>query len=616
MMSTKRLRMILSFAALCTQLSCDSGPQLTQFNNANFPATPQALQVSIGDGQIVLSWSHPNPAQVDYFRIYRRSNIDTAFAIIDTTGLQSYVDTSVSNGIAYAYAVAAVKQGVEGARANSTLAQPTVFGVRINAGDEATNSRSVVLYLDAALGTTFMRISNDSLFVGTPWEPYQATKNWTLPDGDGTKSVFVHYRDAQQNQTLSPSFDSIVLDTKATILSVTEDTGGQPKNKGDTINFTLNSGEAKGAASIIIAQATTVKLYDDGTNGDDVPGDGIYKRSYQIPSGLEVVNARAAGNFSDQLGNVAETLETPGRISIQNAPTAVALVGVDAIAGSPNSLSITWTQNTDPDFASYKLYRAQAPGVTSASTLVAAINTSTTLNFMDSNLQENTVYYYRVFVVDQGGLSTGSNELSGTPQINVAPDAVILLPPEPIAGSFTSLNITWTQSNATDFASYKLYRSSSPGVSTSSTFVTSISNPQVLSYVDNNLVGSTLYYYRLFVFDTGGLNAGSNEVSATTLTDAAPKAVTLTQPTPIGGTTLRLAWSQSSASDFESYRIYRSTSSPVDTTVAPIGIINNQTTTTFDDANIQTLTTYFYRVLVFDLNGSSTGSNEVSGQVN
>ena len=34
----------------------------------------------------------------------------------------------------------------------------------------------------------------------------------------------------------------------------------------------------------------------------------------------------------------------------------------------------------------------------------------------DQDLRKNTTYYYRVFAVDKGGLSAGSNEVSGMPE--------------------------------------------------------------------------------------------------------------------------------------------------------------------------------------------------------
>ena len=93
--------------------------------------------------------------------------------------------------------------------------------------------------------------------------------------------------------------------------------------------------------------------------------------------------------------------------------------------------------------------------------------------------------------------------------------------------------------------------------------------------------------------------------------------MTLAIPSEINNETLRLNWSQSTASDFASYRIYRSEFSPVDTTQAPIVILNNNpSVVTYDDGGRQVNKSYYYRVFVFDNDGLSAGSNEVMGRIN
>lgn len=94
-----------------------------------------------------------------------------------------------------------------------------------------------------------------------------------------------------------------------------------------------------------------------------------------------------------------------------------------------------------------------------------------------------------------------------------------------------------------------------------------------------------------------------------------PAAVTLSNP--VADTTgLKLTWSTSNAKDFANYRVYRSLSSPVDSTVAPLTIINDNAITTYRDTGITPGTTYFYRVFVYDRSGLFAGSNQVQGKLN
>ena len=80
-----------------------------------------------------------------------------------------------------------------------------------------------------------------------------------------------------------------------------------------------------------------------------------------------------------------------------------------------------------------------------------------------------------------------------------------------------------------------------------------------------------------------------------TNTNEPPSPVTLAEPAIIDSVTLRLSWSRNNDNDFSMYSIYRSESS-VDTTNAPVAIINDQQTTQHEDTNLVTNIKYFYRV--------------------
>lgn len=93
-----------------------------------------------------------------------------------------------------------------------------------------------------------------------------------------------------------------------------------------------------------------------------------------------------------------------------------------------------------------------------------------------------------------------------------------------------------------------------------------------------------------------------------------PRAVRLSNPVP-DSTGLKLTWTVSNEKDFANYRIYRSTTSPVDTVATPLTILNDKSATTYRDAAVTPSTTYFYRVFVFDRFGLSAGSNQVQGRL-
>ena len=80
----------------------------------------------------------------------------------------------------------------------------------INSGGIYTKSRSVTLNLSAAADINEMRFSNDAIN-WSAWEGYCVKKNWTLSSGNGTRTVWVQFKDySGDTRTYS---DSIILDT-------------------------------------------------------------------------------------------------------------------------------------------------------------------------------------------------------------------------------------------------------------------------------------------------------------------------------------------------------------------------------------------------------------------
>jgi len=86
--------------------------------------------------------------------------------------------------------------------------------ILINGGAASTTSTNVTLTLsaeDSQTGVSQMRFGNS----GEPWsawEPYGTSKAWTLPSGDGTKTVYVQFQN-NAGMISSQYSDSIVLTT-------------------------------------------------------------------------------------------------------------------------------------------------------------------------------------------------------------------------------------------------------------------------------------------------------------------------------------------------------------------------------------------------------------------
>jgi len=172
--------------------------------------------------------------------------------------------------------------------------------VTINSGDEATSDTSVTLTLTYAPGpgkdaVKDMRIRN----IGDAWDawiPVSSTRAWTLPSGDGTKTVEVQFRDEAGARSAGAT-DTIILDRTPPTGSITINNNYHVTA---TVFVTLWL-EYTDLQSVV----THVRIRNEGE------GWGTWlviedRKSWSLPDvdGIRTVEAQ----FMDAAGNVSETV--------------------------------------------------------------------------------------------------------------------------------------------------------------------------------------------------------------------------------------------------------------------------------------------------------------------
>ncbi|MBW2703233.1 MAG: SUMF1/EgtB/PvdO family nonheme iron enzyme [Deltaproteobacteria bacterium] len=227
-----------------------------------------------------------------------------------------------------------------------------------------------------------------------------------------------------------------------------------------------------------------------------------------------VVTSNSAGLTALSNQVVGTTLEE----DTGHVPTAVTLGPV--YNATTDSLSLSWTQNTDEDFDRYELYRSESPGVTILDTLVLGATDSITTIHTDGGLNAYQEYFYRLWVYNTAGESIASNEVSGLTSYDAPPAPILLQDPSNVSG--TGMDLAWERSLAFDFASYRLYRSMTPVVDQSTTLIFESADQDALSFADSALQPNTTYYYRVYVVDSWDISTGSNVVQATTTNTESP----------------------------------------------------------------------------------------------
>jgi hypothetical protein len=476
---------------------------------------PVGIRTITGDGQVTLSWSSVGEAAA--YRLYRSATLGVAWVRIAETVDTSYVDVNVSNGVQYLYAVSSVgSSGVESSRSEAVPATPSIYSILINGGLEYTGTTIVELVLTAPASTTVMRISDVPYPSSTVWEAYSATRTWMLPEGDGPKTVYASFQD--QSGALSlPVSATIELDTYSGIEDLAITPEPHTYSIGATVHIVMEveGDETGGIASVDIEDlvAGPIALYDDGRGGDQTAGDGVYEANYRFPSIFRGTDLVVVGSFTDRAGNKAVPLEWTDRISFTDPPEPVQLIG--SVDSTVSMITIRWVESTESSFAAYRIYRDTKTGVTDDPSLfVQGLDFRSQTTYPDSDLDQGIKYFYRIYVVNDLGESSGSNEISAS-TFDALPVPVTLSDPSAVGA--TRLTLEWTINADSDFYEYRIYRATSPGVTDASQLVTVITDREITWFDDTGIDnGANSYYYRVLVYDLGGHNSRSNEVTTAT----------------------------------------------------------------------------------------------------
>jgi len=94
----------LTAAALTT--GCHNDDHVVGSNRA--PHDVEGVYSVTGDGQVTIYWRENQDDDIDYYKVYRNSAPTGTFTLIGNSNQPPFVDTHVTNGTTYYYAVSAV----------------------------------------------------------------------------------------------------------------------------------------------------------------------------------------------------------------------------------------------------------------------------------------------------------------------------------------------------------------------------------------------------------------------------------------------------------------------------------------------------------------------------
>jgi hypothetical protein len=189
------------------------------------------------------------------------------------------------------------------------LTAPSSPSLSIAGGATYTTARSVTLTIGAT-GASKMQVSNyNNQFSNVSWENYASSKSWTLSASDGTKTVYINFRDTAGTNVSTT--DTITLDTSV-----------------ETPSLTINSGASTTASrsvtlTITAADEVTQMKIDNNTDFTNMSS-WITKASeydFTLPSGdgNKIVYLRvrdAAGNIKNASDNITLISSVPSSLTL------------------------------------------------------------------------------------------------------------------------------------------------------------------------------------------------------------------------------------------------------------------------------------------------------------
>ena len=94
-----------------------------QPNGTTIPTTPTGLLASVGNAQVILTWSAS--AKATTYNLKRSATTGGPYTLLSSPSAASFTDTTVTNGTTYFYVVSAVNSAGESANSAEASAKPT-----------------------------------------------------------------------------------------------------------------------------------------------------------------------------------------------------------------------------------------------------------------------------------------------------------------------------------------------------------------------------------------------------------------------------------------------------------------------------------------------------------
>ncbi len=281
-------------------------------------------------------------------------------------------------------------------------------------------------------------------------------------------------------------------------------------------------------------------------------------------------------------------------------------VVVSESSKTDTSITISWTENTDPDFFRYEIYVSATEG--DIGYRFGFINDQSETTYTLISLDTETTYYITVRVINTVEQTADSNQIEVTTETGAqAPTPVVV---SLVSKTSTSIEISWTENMDEDFDSYEIYVSGLEGAS--GFWEDTIDDRSTTSYTITDLDPDSTYYVMIRVMNTANKYADSNQLEVKTRAGGVP-------PSPVTVTvedetknSIEISWTECGHSDFDRYEIYMSHNEGDMGNL--IEAITSRGTTSYEITGLDPETVCCFTVKVVTEDGQSANSEQVTAE--
>ncbi|OJJ23531.1 hypothetical protein BKI52_03980 [marine bacterium AO1-C] len=294
-------------------------------------------------------------------------------------------------------------------------------------------------------------------------------------------------------------------------------------------------------------------------------------------------------NFKSSFSNEAYATTSSAAISGLVAPYAPS-----ATALSVSTIQIDWSDYSSRQEDVFEIYSSTEKNGKYNKVGVTPRNVTT---YVDSNLDQNTTYYYKILSKDGSLVSDFSLIVNATTLKLLPPTAPINLTAQITTSN--QIELRW-QDQANNEIGFELYRSLN--IDSAFTKIWDLTT-NTIGYVDQNVDEGTTYYYKIRAINSSG-NSGFSNIIAVSTNISGDIVLQAYSQLP---NTINLKWITDNP-DVEGYVIERFN---VDESLrfVEVAIINN--VSEYIDKELLSKETYFYRIRAFKGSSFSQYSNRI-----